>query len=332
MMEYDEDNIGDESVFENKRCVKFVSSPQFMSPKRKFNSSIIDLNLTDNGTPKAVIRDKFKRVSIALTSREVELDRERQARFDLEREHQELQEFTRLESEAGVDEERRMSVARSGSESDLLDRMKWLEKSYKDGENMNLQLGKSLSESKQECNHLKLVVEDLRKNLTDVTETEEKGSIRLIELEPLVEEVKQLREKTCADESPSNATFANTTLGVPLEVVEEMKNQLLFLQQQLINFSPEELQRKVLEIEELKAENSKLMLKLPTSEKPDEQVTTADLDKVLEEKAEELKSKHKAELAIVTTKTREEMNFNLATLEEKLRDEFEEKKLEATKD
>ena len=636
MMEYDEDNIGDESVFENKRCVKFVSSPQFMSPKRKFNSSIIDLNLTDNGTPKAVIRDKFQRMSIALTSREVELDRERQARFDLEREHQELQEFTRLESEAGVDEERRMSVASSGSESDLLDRMKWLEKSYKDGENMNLQLGKSLSESKQECNHLKLVVEDLRKNLTDVTETEEKGSIRLIELEPLVEEVKQLREKThelenhkmdfemqlelavqkkettivdlrkyldsafeeiatlesgskvdvrsrfekikevnqkvqelevenkrkdklveeaevmkdefdnfkegmevvtnqmeklseekialedevkslrmssvngenpefieklnkqetenarledmlksrnaeisnlelsnaslletvdelsrktdeidqknsellvasaemerfnvelkeeitqlkmevkevvefkdklelenqelkseveevttsktnleefinrsqntdeveemkkemkqmeedkskleamlkndersimisklsatlnsieesfisveesnktCADESPSNATFANTTLGVPLEVVEEMKNQLLFLQQQLINFSPEELERKVLEIEELKAENSKLMLKLPSSEK-----LTADLDKVLEEKAEELKSKHKAELAIVTTKTREEMNFNLATLEEKLRDEFEEKKLEATKD
>merc|ERR1712106_869347 len=49
--------------------------------------------------------------------------------------------------------------------------------------------------------------------------------------------------KTCADESPGNATFAsagNTTFGVPLEVVEEMKNQLLFLQQQLINFSPEE--------------------------------------------------------------------------------------------
>ena len=140
MME-DEASMVDDSVFEKKRCVKFVQSPQFLSPRRKFNNSIIDLNLTDNGTPKAVIRDKYKRVSIALTSREVELDRERQARIDIEREHLELQEFTRLESESGVDEDRRMSVVSRGSDSDMVDRLRWLEKSYKDGESLNLQLG-----------------------------------------------------------------------------------------------------------------------------------------------------------------------------------------------
>ena len=59
---------------------------------------------------------------------------------------------------------------------------------------------------------------------------------------------KTCADKTCADESPSNATFANSTFGVPLEVVEEMKNQLLYLQQQLVNFSPEELESKVKEM------------------------------------------------------------------------------------
>ena len=195
MME-DEASMVDDSIFEKKRCVKFVQSPQFLSPRRKFNNSIIDLNLTDNGTPKAVIRDKYKRVSIALTSREVELDRERQARIDIEREHLELQEFTRLESESGVDEERRMSVVSGGSDSDMVDRLRWLEKSYKDGESLNLQLGKQLAETRQECNQLKLVVDDFKENLEVVTAKEEKSSSRLVEVEPLVDEVKELREKT----------------------------------------------------------------------------------------------------------------------------------------
>ena len=119
--EMEEDEF-DESVFEKlgrsnifpispksrTRSVKFVGSPQFLSPRRPLND-YADLNLTDNGTPKAVIRDKYKRASIALTSREVELDMERQAGLDLEREHQELQEFTRLESESGVEERGPMS-------------------------------------------------------------------------------------------------------------------------------------------------------------------------------------------------------------------------------
>ena len=207
MMEEDESYMVDESVFEQldagtslqvdkKRAVKFVSSPQFMSPRRKFNSSIADLNLTDNGTPKAVIRDKYKRVSIALTSRQVELDMERQARLDLEREHLELQEFTRLESESGVEDERRMSVASGGSDADLVDKLKWYEKSFKDSERLNIGLGKELSEFKQESSKLKFVVEDLTEQLETVSKKEEKSAGKLTELLPLVQEVKELREKT----------------------------------------------------------------------------------------------------------------------------------------
>ena len=79
-----------------RKTVNFVHSPQFCSPRRKIRNSLIDLNTNDEGgTPKAVIRDKFKRVSLALTSREVELERERIARLEAESELQELQEFTR---------------------------------------------------------------------------------------------------------------------------------------------------------------------------------------------------------------------------------------------
>ena len=138
---------------------------------------------------------------------------------------------------------------------------------------------------------------------------------------------KTCADKTCADESPSNATFANSTFGVPLEVVEEMKNQLLYLQQQLVNFSPEELECKVKEIQELKTENSKLQLKLSK-----EQLSPTDIDLLLAEKTEELQIKHKAEISIISTKMREEINFNLPALEEKLRDEFEEKKQQVKKD
>ena len=124
-----------DSVFEKKR-VKFVSSPQFLTPKKRINN-YVDLNGTDNGTPKAIIRDKYKRVSMALTTREEELEKEREARIYLEREHQELQEFTRLESE-GLDDERRMSVHSNSPET--MERLKWYEKSFKDSESLNLEL------------------------------------------------------------------------------------------------------------------------------------------------------------------------------------------------
>ena len=65
--------------------------------------------------------------------------------------------------------------------------------------------------------------------------------------------------RTCAEESPGNVTSAvNTTFGVPLE---EMRNQLLSLQECLINFNPEELERKSAEIKELKAQNAELIEK-----------------------------------------------------------------------
>merc|ERR1719317_648969 len=151
------------------RSVRFVESPQFLSPKRPRNRDPIDLNLTDNGTPKAVIRDKFKRVSIALTSREEELDKERQARIELEREHHELQEFTRLESESGVEEERRMSTASRGSDYELQDKMKFYEKSFLDTEKLNLDLNKELSERKQECAKLKNLLEHTTGKMESLT-------------------------------------------------------------------------------------------------------------------------------------------------------------------
>ena len=146
-----------------------------------------------------------------------------------------------------------------------------------------------------------------------------------------VEEINRTcADKTCNDDSPSNASFANTTFGVPLEVVEEMKNQLIYLQQQLINFSPEELERQNQEIEQLKMKNSNLQLEVEELAK--EHISPTNVDHSLAEKIEELENKHKAEIAIISTKMREEMNFNLPALEEKIRDEFEVKKQESIAD
>ena len=624
----------DESVFESdfaqrsrSRSVRFLSSPQFLSPRRPPGILGADLNSTDNGTPKAVIRDKYKRVSIALTSREVELDKERQARLDLEREHQELQEFTRLESESGVEDERRMSQTSAGTDADVLDKLKFYEKSFRDIEKLNLDLQKELSESKQNRAKLNLEVQDLTTKLEDTVQKESEKATKLDELSPLVQEVQELRQKnvdlenhkkdfdmklelevdkketslkdlrkylesayeeiaalesgnkvdvrerfektreleakfvkiecdmktkeklleeleaeneglkegmevvtaemvklsedkivleeelesvkgkeniaeedaslraeieklkatmqiksdeisnlqlsnaslletvddlsrkleesgsknsellvssaelgqfnvelreemgqlklevkmlndvkdkfeleneelkvsleevrssksnveemvnrsqnteeidalkeeirrkedenakleallkndersimisklsatlnnieesfiavdegnkTCQEESPGNATIAsvaNTTFGVPLEVVEEMKNQLLCLQQQLVNFSPEEFERKVAEIKELKSLNNNLneeMCKLEKEKLNDKN----DVKKQLEETEEALKVKHRAEIAIISTKMQEEMNFNIPALEERVRVECEEK-------
>ena len=53
------------------------------------------MSVEDGSTPKAVIRDKFRRVSLALSSSEMELEHERLVRLEVETELQELQEFTR---------------------------------------------------------------------------------------------------------------------------------------------------------------------------------------------------------------------------------------------
>ena len=67
-----------------RKTVNFVQSPKFLSPRRSFFSSTILDTTDDGGTPKAVIRDKFKRVSLALSSRETELEREKTARMEAE--------------------------------------------------------------------------------------------------------------------------------------------------------------------------------------------------------------------------------------------------------
>ena len=67
-----------------RKTVNFVQSPKFLSPRRSFFSSTMLDTTDDGGTPKAVIRDKYKRVSLALTSRETELEKERTARMEAE--------------------------------------------------------------------------------------------------------------------------------------------------------------------------------------------------------------------------------------------------------
>ena len=179
MSVFHEEAVGARSV--RSRSVRFVDSPQFLSPKLPRNRNPIDLNLTDNGTPKAVIRDKFKRVSIALTSRDQELERERQARIDLEREHQELQEFTRLESESGVDDERRMSTVSGGSDYELQDKIKFYEKSFLDVEKLNLDLNKELRSRLEKLKDLEYQVQKLdcdnknKEKLLEEMEAENEG-------------------------------------------------------------------------------------------------------------------------------------------------------------
>merc|ERR1719308_726532 len=135
--------------------------------------------------------------------------------------------------------------------------------------------------------------------------------------------------RTCADESPGNATSViNTTFGVPLEVVEEMKNQLLCLQERLVNFNPEEFERMTNEINELKGLNAKLIEKGESLAKvrvEEEKSLVVRYEKLLEEKEETLKAKHKTEIGILSTKMQEEMNFNIPALEERLRIEYDEK-------
>merc|ERR1719319_1987179 len=105
--------------------------------------------------------------------------------------------------------------------------------------------------------------------------------------------------------NPMNQTM------VPMEVVEAIKAQLLALQDQLIAFNPEQLKNSQIQVEELKKE-------LQLSEEKAKEVS------IKVEK--DLKQKHKTEISIITNKMREEINFNMPALEEKIREEVVTKK------
>ena len=180
-----------------RKTVNFVHSPQFCSPRRKIRNSLIDLNPTDEGgTPKAVIRDKFKRVSLALTSREVELERERIARLEVESELQELQEFTRLEDESGVTQERKASIDGDVFLEDNSDQVKFLERSFKDAERLNLELKKDLNDKRHELNVLTLKHQELQVSHEVLMEKDKVLEAKVETLEPLATEVKHLKEKS----------------------------------------------------------------------------------------------------------------------------------------
>merc|ERR1719319_957111 len=102
-----------------------------------------------------------------------------------------------------------------------------------------------------------------------------------------------------------------------MEVVEAIKAQLLALQDQLIAFNPEQLKASQIQVEELKKE-----LQL-SEEKAKEEGIKLEKD---------LKQKHKTEISILTNKMREEINFNMPALEEKIREEVTSKKNEEMKE
>ena len=167
--------------------VSFATSPSmFVSPLRKRQKEDL-LNLTDGGTPKAVIRENFRRVSQHLSKREQEL-------VALEQEHKELQEFTRLEDEAGILEDRRSSVASNGSDGSA-ERMRFLEKSFADAQALNVALTKDLAVLRQEhsqvverTEELQMEHDSLREGFEMVCKTEGEA----------VEKVKTLEEKVTA--------------------------------------------------------------------------------------------------------------------------------------
>ena len=185
------------AVRRKRKTVNFCHSPQFLSPRRKMPLIVEQSTPTDDGgTPKAVIRDKYKRVSIALSSREQELERERLARMEAESELQELQEFTRLEDESGVNQERKNSMEHEGFNDDNAEKVKFLEKSFKDAERLNLELKKELNDKRNELNATALKLQDLQTSHDHLRGEKNQLDERVSALEPLASEVKVLKEKS----------------------------------------------------------------------------------------------------------------------------------------
>ena len=112
-------------------------------------------------------------------------------------------------------------------------------------------------------------------------------------------------------EQTMNLTLGNMTLG-PNDVMD-IKNQLVMLQEQLVNFDFEDYERTKVDNNMLKQNLSELESKLVNLETKVESVT-----KEKESTVEELTAKHKLQIQIITTKMREEMNLNLPALEDKV--------------
>ena len=182
-------------VRKKRKTVNFVQSPQFLSPK-VFRNPRLELSSTEDGaTPKAVIRDKFKRVSLALSDREQELERERQERLETEAELNELREFTRLEDESGVYHDMKSKVDEV-CDDQRMEKLMFLEKSVLDSEKMILDMRKDLEEKKKENVTLSSRLQEAEDSLGKETETRQMLTLKVNQLEPLLSEVKVLREKS----------------------------------------------------------------------------------------------------------------------------------------
>ena len=154
----------------------------FLSPKPP-RIARFDLSSTEDGTtPKAVIRDKYKRVSLALSDREHELERERQERLETEAELKELQEFTRLEDESGIYQDMKNKVEEVFDDQ-RIEKLLFLEKSVSDSEKMILDLRKDLDEKKKEAIALSSKLQEVQESLGKETETQKMLAVKVKESE-----------------------------------------------------------------------------------------------------------------------------------------------------
>ena len=307
-----------------RKTVNFVHSPKFLSPRKSFSQSIIDLNSTDDGgTPKAVIRDKYKRVSLAL-------ERERMERLEAESELQELQEFTRLEDESGVYQERKSSI---GNDSVFAheDQTRFLEKSFKDAESLNLELKKQIHEKNIESNSLHSKLQELQLSFEKVSSNEKLLASKVQELEPLASEVKHLKEKSDLLEMNKQDFDMQMELALAKKegIIEDLRKCIESSYEEIAlleNGNKEDIRTRYNKLEQLQNQVSDLQSSLKDKEKFATEAAN------VKEELEHLKEGFHQ----VTTEL-ESMSRNKEALEQKLKDlkidEPEEnlKELEATK-
>ena len=113
--------------------------------------------------------------------------------------------------------------------------------------------------------------------------------------------------------------------GITIETVLDIKNQLLALQNEIGLYDPEELRMKDEKIQDLIKVNEDLV-------KAESKLSSesSKLHEEYEDKMEAMRKQHQGEMAVIAQKMKDDMKNNLAALEDKLRDEYENKeKIEA---
>merc|ERR1719342_1093092 len=180
----------------------------------------------------------------------------------------------------------------------------------------------------QEIERLKselIFVNEEKRKLEETYQTEDKKSMleKLSATLSCIEEsfvVPPDAETSLVEESSANLTISGT--GITIETVLDIKNQLLALQNEIGLYDPEELRMKDEKIQDLIKVNEDLV-------KAESKLSSesSKLHEEYEDKMEAMRKQHQGEMAIITQKMKDDMKNNLAALEDKLRDEYENKEM-----